>query len=160
MMVRSFLTVGSAFVIFVFAFVAIAITLGYLYFPEFTKFFFELDVETQQQIMKDDPSKAIPRTMFLGLLGLVSAACFLIGAYVYWAAPFSRYSHVIFFAVLLLVYHLQMANADPAGKKTMTLIYLFVFPIAVLIGGKFAESRLKLATIDATDLDELDQTSA
>jgi len=140
MMLRSFLTVASGYVICFMAFFAITFGLGYAFFPDFVDFL-ELDAASQETLMANNPEQAISRTMFLVMLVLTYLACFVVGIYVVLTAPFARFPHAIFLAVILFVTHLQMAIADPPAKKSMTLIYMLLFPIAVLIGAKFAKNR-------------------
>ncbi|MEM9940561.1 MAG: hypothetical protein AAF939_03150 [Planctomycetota bacterium] len=140
LMVRSFLTIASGFVLFVTGFMTLAAILGYLFFPEYIEFLNEPDIAVQREVMANNPEQAIPRNMFLLMLVGNALFCGLLGIYAFFASPFSHFAHVIFLAGLLFVFFLQTANADPAGKKSMTLIYLFVFPVSVLVGGKIADS--------------------
>lgn len=140
MMLRSFLTVASGYIICLIAFVAIVFGLGYAFFPDFVELQ-NLDLDAQKEVMDNNPEQAISRTMFLAMLVLNFAACFAVGIYVIWTAPFAHYGHVIFLAILMFVYYLQIAIADPPAKKSMTLCYLVLFPTAVLMGGKFGLNR-------------------
>lgn len=140
MMLRSFLTVGSGYVLSLLSFFAILVILGYAFFPEFVEFL-DLDKQTQETIMETNPETAIPPTMFWLTVVLTSIACTAIGWLVIRTAPFAPFPHAIFLAVLMFIYYLQIAIADPAPKKSMTIVYMIAFPIAVLVGAKLATGR-------------------
>ncbi len=120
--------------------IVIMIGLGYAFFPEFVEYF-NLDKQTQEAIMENNPGDAISRTLFLSSLALTSIACVAIGWFVIRTAPFAQFPHAIFLAVLLFIYFLQIAIADPPLKKSMTLAYMIAFPISILIGAKWAYDR-------------------
>jgi hypothetical protein len=151
MLLRSFLTVASGYVLCLMCFVAIMIGLGYGFFPEFVEFF-DLDKQTQEAIMENNPETAISRTMFLSMIALTSIACMGVGWLVIKTAPFAHFPHAVFLAVLLFIYFLQMALADPPLKKSMTLAYMIAFPIAILIGAKWAYNRGLVEVDDAPKL--------
>ncbi len=137
MMFRSFLTVGSAFVLVIVALAAATFGIGLGFFPEFAEFV-KLPLETQEEIMANNPEQAVPPLMFWIVVAVTALASMLIGVYVIKTAPFSHFGHAIFVAVLVFITHLQTAISDPVGKKSMTLIYMVVFPIALLVGAKWA----------------------
>ena len=137
---RSFLTVTSGLVVFMLGFFAIGVSLGYAMFPEFVAFI-DLDAEAQEALMADDPSRAVPQTMFLLWVGLTMLLSLAIGFYVFATAPFSRPAHVACFAILLAVMFLQMSFSDPPAKKYMSMVYLVSFPICIWIGGWLAEKK-------------------
>jgi len=124
----------------VMAFIIIMIGLGYAFFPEFVEFF-ELDKQAQDAVMANNPESAISRPMFLSAIALTSVACIAIGWIVVRTAPFAPFPHAVFLAALIFIYFLQMALADPPLKKSMTLAYMIAFPIAILIGARWADSR-------------------
>ena len=137
MMLRSFLTVGSGYMLHIMIFFGIALALGYGFFPEFAAY---MDLPAEQQ--KDlNIADAIPRAMFLILVVLHSIACLGIGWYVHRTAPFSPFPHAIFLTILLFLTYLQMAMGDPPEKKAMSIIYMIAFPISVLTGAKIMENR-------------------
>lgn len=140
MLLRSFLTVGSGYVLSLMSFIAILVILGYAFFPEFVEFL-DLDKQTQETIMETNPETAIPRSMFWSLIVLNSIACIAIGWLVIRTAPFAPFSHAVFLAILMFVYYLQIAIADPPPKKSMTVVYMIAFPVATLIGAKLAMRR-------------------
>ena len=138
MMLRSFLTVCSSIILTVIALIASMFIIGLSFFPEFKKAF---DDDTLQTVMENNPEVAIPSLMFWIVVGVTTIACLAVGWYIIKTAPFSQFAHAIFVAILLFLYYLQMASADPPGKKSMTLIYMFVFPLAILIGAKLTNDR-------------------
>ena len=141
MMLRSFLTVGSAFILSVIALIVCIFGIGLGFFPQFAECF-NADPEAFQAVMKTNPEKAIPPLMFWIVIGLSLLANMMIGFYVIKTAPFSHFGHALFVAVLLFIYYLQIAIADPPGKKSMTLIYMVAFPLALLVGAKWTINQI------------------
>ncbi|MFK7769097.1 MAG: hypothetical protein AB8B55_17875 [Mariniblastus sp.] len=137
MMLRSFLTVGSGYVLSIMSFIMIAVGLGYAFFPDFVEFI-GLDKASQAAMMANNPEQAISRAMFICLIGLNFVACIGIGWFVFKTAPFAHFPHAVFLTILLFLYYLQMAIADPPAKKSMTVIYMVAFPIAIMIGANLA----------------------
>ena len=142
MLFRSFLTVGSGYVLCIMTFVAIMFGMGYAFFPEFVEFL-NLDEPSRDNVMANHPETAIPRLMFWSVVGLSSLASMGIGWLVIKTAPFAQFPHAVFLAVLLFIYFLQMAIGDPPAKKSMTIVYMIAFPLAILIGAKWADNRIR-----------------
>ncbi len=140
-MLRSFLTVGSGFVMSTMSFTLILFALGFAFFPDFVEFT-KLDKASQEMMMANNPENAISRTMFVCLVGLTFIACIGIGWFVVKTAPFAHFPHAIFLTVLLFINYLQIAIADPPAKKSMTLVYMVLFPIAIMIGANIARGPL------------------
>jgi len=140
MMFRSFLTVCSSLVLHGIALVAATFGIGCAFFPKF-KETFDAGPEALSEAMQNNPGELIPPLMFWSVVGVTVLASLVIGWYVVRTAPFSQFPHAIFAAVLLFLYYLQMAMADPPGKKSMTLVYMIAFPLAILIGAKWSVSR-------------------
>ena len=155
MMARSFLTVASSLVLVVIASIVCMFGIGLAFFPQFAKFFNE-GPEALKAVMETNPTAAIPPLMFWSAVFATAIICLVIGWYVIKTAPFAHFPHAIFVAVLLFIYYLQMAIGDPEGKKSMTLIYMFVYPLAILVGAKMSINRLvqQHASEDSQLLDE------
>lgn len=141
MMLRSFLTVASAIVLSVIAMIVCMFGIGLTFFPQFAECF-NAGPEALKAVMETNPEKAIPSLMFWVVVAASVLANMAIGFYVIKTAPFSHFGHAIFVAVLLFIYYLQMAISDPPGKKSMTLIYMVVFPLALLVGAKWSINRI------------------
>lgn len=141
LMLRSFLTVASGYALSIMSYMGIAIGLGYAFFPEFIEFLFEFDSDAQQNIMADDPRNAMPTLMFWSVVVLNSLACFGIGWFVIKTAPFAQFYHAVFLTILMFITYLQIAIADPPAKKTLTLVCMIAFPLAVFLGAKWAFGR-------------------
>jgi hypothetical protein len=139
-MLRSFLTVASGYALSIFSYVGIAMALGFAFFPEFIEYL-GLEPEAQKNMMADNPANAIPALMFWSLVALNSLACFGIGWFVVKTAPFAQFYHAVFLAVLMFIWYLQLAIADPPAKKTLTLVFMIAFPLAVLLGAQWAFNR-------------------
>ncbi len=141
MLLRSFLTVASGYVMTVLSLFSTFLLLGHLLFPGFVKFL-GLSVEEQGNIMTSDPWSVIPIPMFCLAVVFNCALCALIGWLVVRTAPFAFFPHAVFVAVLMFVMHLQTIIQDAPAKKTMTLVYLLCFPVSLLIGAKVSANRL------------------
>jgi hypothetical protein len=141
MLLRSFLTVGSGYVLSIMSFFVIGVALGYAFLPEFVEFL-NLDDETQKNIMANTPEKAIPNLMFWLVVGLNGLACLGIGWYVIKTAPFAPFPHAVFLTVLMFISFLQMLIEDPPAKKSMTIVYMVAFPLAILIGANWTRGKL------------------
>jgi len=137
---RSFLTVASGYALSIMTYVGISLGLGFAFFPEFIEYL-GLEADTQKNIMADDPANAIPTAMFWSLAALNSLACFGIGWFVVKTAPFAQFNHAVFLGILMFVSYLQIAIADPPAKKTLTLVCMIAFPLAVVLGAKWAFNR-------------------
>jgi len=141
MMFRSFLTVTSAFVLAYVGHIALTLGIGINFYPRFAETF-EAGHEALELAIANNPEQLIPQSMFWAVLGLTALVCVAVGLYVVKTAPFSHFNHAVFAAVLLFVFYLQMAIEDPPGKKSMTLFYMVVFPLALLVGAKWTVNRM------------------
>lgn len=139
-MLRSFLTVGSGYVLMLVCVFGSLFLIGTLFFPEFNEFL-KLNEADQLRMMDEDPQQAIPLAMFWSLVGLNLLTSFGVGWYVARTAPFAPFPHAVFLAVLIFVYFLQIVIADPPAKKWMDIIYMGAFPIAILWGAKWTLER-------------------
>jgi len=154
-MLRSFLTVASSLVLTMVAWITAMFGLGLTCFPQFKKYFDAGD-EALEAVMRNNPEDAIPPLMFWSVVLLTALACLAIGYYIIKTAPFSHFAHAIFVAVLLFIFFLQTAISDPPAKKSMTLVYMIVFPMAILIGAQWTLNRIvrKRESEEAPLLDE------
>ena len=137
MMLRSFLAVGSGYAAHLVALFAATFLVGQFY-PEFVEYLQIDDPERQKQLMADEPFQVMPRSMVWITVALVGGVCLVIGALVCWTAPFSPFAHAGFVAVILFVSYLQTSISQSAEQKTLTIIYMVVFPLAILVGGRWA----------------------
>lgn len=145
LMLRSFMTVGSAYILVMFvSFILIAYLLGVGFFPEFIRFL-ELESADQQTMMEVEPTAAIPVAMVFALLALNSLVCCGVGWLVSRTAPFSPFTHGVFVAILIFVNYLQIVIADPAAKKWMDALYMVAFPLAILWGAKWGAGGISAA---------------
>ncbi len=140
MMFRSFLTVASGYVMFWILFSVTAYALGLLFFPEYIAFT-HLDEAAKAAMMENNPHEAIPKAMFWGMVAVNVLTCLGLGWLVAKTAPFARFPHAIFLAVLLFIMFTQIVIADPPSKKWMDIIYMGALPIAILLGAKRAVDR-------------------
>jgi uncharacterized membrane protein YbjE (DUF340 family) len=137
LLLRSFLTVGSAYVLIWICFFVIITSLALLFYPQYVKFI-ELDPAAQQELMARNPQEAIPLSMFCIMVVLNFLCCIVVGWIVGKTAPFSHFAHGIFLSVLVFVMFLQIVISDPQAKKWMDIVYMGALPIGVLIGARKA----------------------
>ncbi len=139
---------GSGYVLSILSLIAILVVLGYGFFPQYVEFQ-GLDAQARDTIMETNPESAIPPMMFWSVVLLNSIACIAIGWMVIRTAPFAPFSHAVFLAVLMFINYLQLVIAQPQKQKSMTIVFMMVFPVAVLIGAKLAIGRRD--PVDGTD---------
>lgn len=149
MLLRSFLTVGSGFVLSFMSAGSILVVLGYAFFPEYIEFL-NLDIQIQETMMETNPEAAIPPTMFWSMVALNSIACLAIGWLVIRTAPFAPLPHAVFLAVVMFITYLQLVIEQPQKQKSMTIVFMIAFPIAILIGAKLAIGGVPLDDDDST----------
>lgn len=153
MMFRSFLTLASSIVLHAISAVAITYIIGILFFPEFQAFQ-KLPLEEQAEMFAKSPDEAISTTMFWTVVTATSAVNFFIGAYASRTAPFSNLAHSIFLAVMLFVHYLQQTSGQVPEKKTMTIVFMVAYPIAIMLGGRWMSNRM-LRPLPASSDDEM-----
>ena len=134
LMFRSFLTIASGLVLHNVALYGLLFAIGYAFFPQFAAFL-ELDSEQQQQLVASDIHQVIPRAMYWSVLAATAVASVGIGIFIGWSAPFGRFVHSVFLAVIVGVSYLQAAMGQDQGKKALMMTCLFIFPLAIMIGG-------------------------
>ena len=142
MLLRSFLTIGSGYVLSIMTYIAIMFALGYAFFPQFVEVM-SLDPQARDEVMANNPQTAIPGLMFWLVVGLSSISLMVVGWLVIKTAPFAHFPHAVFLAVLLFISFLQMAIADSPDKKSMTIVYMIAFPLAILIGAKWTDNKIR-----------------
>lgn len=115
--------------------------LGYAFFPEFVEVM-SLEAWARDEVMDNNPEKAIPSLMFWLTVGLTSLAFMCIGWLVIKTSPFAPFSHAVFLSVLMFISFLQIAIGDPPAKKAMTIVYLIAFPLSILIGANWSHQKM------------------
>lgn len=141
MMLRSFLTVGSGYISQWMLWAIFSVAIGTSFFPAFNAYF-ELDEAAQVEAMASDPWNVTPPLMFWMVTAATVLGSIGVGWFVFKTAPFAQFSHAIFVAVLVFINHLQMLISDSPAKKTMTMVYMVAFPIAIIVGARMARGKL------------------
>ena len=138
-MIRSFLTVAAGYLIsyFFLAGSLLALVSFPKYFPEVAKIW-ALPKELYKQQLADDPTKVFPINLFWCVFGSGLVGGFIAGWIVVKIAPFSRFGHVIFVAVVVFVSLLQMlvSGDTPHEFRWMILLSMISMAIAIVFGGK------------------------
>ena len=146
---------GSGYVLSFMSFFTILVVLGYAFFPEHIEFL-NLDIQTQETIMETNPEAAIPPIMFWSMVVLNSIACLAIGWLVIRTAPFAPLPHAVFLAVVMFISYLQLVIEQPQKQKSMTIVIMIAFPVAVLVGAKLAIGRVPQGDSSTTSSSETD----
>ena len=94
-----------------------------------------------QQQLENNAGEILPQKWYWPLLGLQSVACLGIGYAVTRLAPFAKFAHCVFLAMILCVSFLQSAVGAPAAIQWMHIGLMAATPIATLLGGKLYLSR-------------------
>ena len=130
---RSFLLVTGAYIVnIVMLLMALAIVAMTL-FPES----FEIlnsEPEEYNKVFAAQPEKIFPKAMLWILLLVAGMICFGLGYWVARLAPIGKFSHAIFFAVILFIQYLQLAIGSGESLQTMLILFMAVSPVAALIG--------------------------
>ena len=137
MMLRSFLTVGSGYILHMIVLFTATFLIGQM-FPEFLDYLRSDAPEAADEI---GPFGRMPVGMFWTVVIVVSAINLIIGAVAIWVAPFSPLAHACFIAAILFVNYLQNTIAATPEQKSMTLVFVFAFPISILVGAFWANTR-------------------
>ena len=141
LMFRSFLTIASGVVgqWFIVAFVTLAV--AKLFFPEYEASLAAAR-ETGKTLSDAEAFGAIPRTMLFSVAGVSAVLCVLLGMFVGLTAPFGRFVHPIFLAVIVDVNYLGGSLEAPPEKKVVFMTYLLVLPAAILLGGYLINRKM------------------
>ena len=84
----------------------------------------------------------MPRMMLLMVTGIAAVLCVLLGVFIGLTAPFGRFVHTIFLAVIIAVNYLSGSMAAPPEKKVFLMTCLLVFPAAILLGGYLINRKM------------------
>jgi len=141
---HSFMIVaGSYMASLIFLFILFGVVSRF-YFPET----FELlsDPNLSKEQIQASADLLMPQSLFWILLvgqGLFSV---FVGWFATRIAPYAKFNHAIFVAVVLFVSFLQMAVKNSGSLQWKLLLMMCVMPIAVLVGAKIQGGRNSKAT--------------
>lgn len=139
MLVKSFLTVAGGYVLSVFGLYGLALILASLFFPE-TLEAIGAEPEDFERQLADRPETILPVALFWPLVMLNAVFSFGLGYLIARLAPFAKFPHCIFLAVILFVSFLQTAIGAPGALQWMIVLFMASAPIAVLLGARAAVS--------------------
>lgn len=97
-----------------------------------------LPKEDFQQQLSDNPSQVVPNSIFWLVFAMGVLGSFIAGYIVVNIAPFSRFGHVIFVAVVVFVSWLQplVSGESPHAFGWMILLSMISMALATVFGGK------------------------
>ena len=140
LMFRSFLTIASG-VVGQWVIVAIAWAVASSFFPEYQAAVAAVK-DSGEAVTDAVISSMVPRTMLIAVVGIAGLLCVLLGMFIGLTAPFGRFVHTIFLAVIVGVNYLSGSMAAPQEKKIILLSYLLVLPLSILLGGYLINRKL------------------
>ena len=146
---KSFLLVVACYV---FSFVTMwgtFIALVMVFFPEIFEQLMESEPESIRKAFENDPESIFPRPLYWGWLAANAVVSLGIGWSIARLAPFGKFPHAIFLAVLMFVSCLQQAISAPPSSKWMFVLMMGVLPITILLGASLALSSNN--TVETSD---------
>jgi len=147
LMFRSFLTIACG-VVGQWFIVAIAWAVASMFFPEYQAAMAAAK-ESGEALTDVLVCRAVPRTMLFTVVGISGLLCVLLGIFIGLTAPFGRFVHTIFLAVIVGVNYLSGSMTAPPEKKFVLMSYLLVLPLSILLGGYLINR--KMTDYDMTD---------
>lgn len=138
LMFRSFLTIACGVVgeYFIVAFTLIGIAT--FFFPEHATSL----TAAHEPGAASPEALVMPRAMLFAVVGISAVLCVLLGIFIGLTAPFGRFVHTIFLAVIVGVNHLSGSMAAPPEKKTFLMSCVLVLPAAILLGGYLINRKM------------------
>ena len=144
---RSFLTIACGVVCQNFIVGVVTLVLANTYFPEYLANL-AAAAGSGEALAEAQAFVPMPRQMLLAVTAISSALCVVLGIFIGLTAPFGRFVHAIFLAVIVGVNYLSGSMAAPPEQKVVLLTYLLVFPLSILLGGYLINR--KMADYDLT----------
>lgn len=139
-LLHSFVVVAGAYILFMVFIFGTFIASARFFFPDVFTHMMESDPETIKGLMETEPEAIFPRPMYWSWLVVNSLLCIALGWTIARMAPFGKFAHSVFLAVLIAVGCLQQAIASPSSFAWMFVLVMGAFPIATLFGSHLALS--------------------
>ena len=143
---RSFLTIACGVVCQNFIVGAITLLIANFYFPDYLADLAATG-EPGEAFAEAQAYVPMPQQMLIAVTAISSALCILLGVFIGLTAPFGRFTHSIFLAVIVGVNYLSGSMTAPPEQKVVLMTYLLVFPLSILLGGYLINR--KMADYDA-----------
>lgn len=140
MLGKSFLLVVGCYVFSFITMWGTFIALAMVFFPTIFKQLINSEPEVIRHAFENDPDAIFPRPLYWGWLAANGMISLCIGWTIARLAPFGKFPHAVFLAVLMFVSCLQQVIAAPASSKWMFVLMMGVLPISELIGAGLALS--------------------
>ena len=142
---KSFLLVVACYVFSVATMWGTFIALAMVFFPAVFNQLIESEPEVVRHAFENDPDSIFPRRLYWGWLVANAVISLCVGWSIARLAPFGKFPHAVFLAVLICVSCLQQAISAPSSSKWMFVLMMGVIPIAVLLGASLALTPGKTA---------------
>ena len=147
---RSFLTIACGVVCQNFIVGGITLLIANYYFPEYLANLAATG-EPGEHFAEAQAYVPMPRDMLLAVTAISAALCVLLGIFIGLTAPFGRFVHAIFLAVIVGVGYLSGSMAAPPEQKVVLMTYLLVFPLSILLGGYLINRKMTNYDLAASD---------
>ena len=137
MMMKSFLVVAGCYILFIVFLFGTYLALAAVFYPEI----FELlqqDPETVKAALDADPESVWPRKLFWLWLATNALLSLMVGWTIARIAPFGKFPHAVFLALLVFVSCLQQAIGAQESIAWMFVLMMGALPIALLYGASLA----------------------
>ena len=141
LMFRSFLTIACGVVCEKFIVGAVVLTIANFYFPEYLVSLAATG-EPGDAFDKAQAFVPMPRAMLIAVAAISGALCLILGVFIGLTAPFGRFVHAIFLAVIVGVSYLSGSMAAPPEQKVVLMTYLLVLPLSILLGGYLINHKM------------------
>ena len=100
------------------------------------------DIEVFKSALENDPRKILPLQFMFIMLAVNALVCFVVGYLVARLAPFKKFVHGVFVAVILFVGFLQWTiGMREDTLQQILMLFMITAPVCVLFGVKFCLGR-------------------
>lgn len=139
---RSFLTVAGGYLLTLVGFLGLGLLLLATVYPDSFALLTTPDIEKLRAALNNNPQDVLP-TQFLFIMLVINAlVCWLAGYLVARFAPFGRFMHAVFLAIILFIGFLQWAvGFNDDSSQQMMILFMGSAPICTLLGAKFFLNR-------------------
>jgi hypothetical protein len=152
---RSFLIIVVAYMCYMACMFAISAIIFAVAYPDL-RANWNLPEDEFEQLKRNDPQQLIPPSFNVAIV-LVNAVCATCAGWlVARIAPFGKFGHGVFFAVVIAVSWFQLGTSDETIlAKWVLLTNIIIAPISILFGASKATMHLDSELVD-TDPDQVD----
>lgn len=137
LMAKSFLVIAGCYLLFIVFLFGTYLALAAVFFPEIFELLNE-GPEAVKAASEADPESVWPRKLYWLWLATNSLLALMIGWTIGRIAPFGKFPHAVFLAILIFVSCLQQAIGAEQSIAWMFVLMMGALPIGVLYGASLA----------------------